>query len=97
MVDPRLVDISKIDQETRHRISMYLWKTRVGSLDLGIDPSYADRIKNRVAPVSGSVLEKLLQHLTVEELAKLAGAYVVERVEPHTSPGAESSPSRSTA
>ena len=84
MVDPTLVDISKIDQETRYKIFMYLWKKRVGSRELGIHPTYANRIKNRRVPVSDSVLERLLEYLTAEELAELTGVYVIEKVEPHT-------------
>lgn len=84
MVDPKLVDLSKIDQETRYRIFMYLWKKRVGSRELGIHPTYANRIKNRKVPVSDTVLERLLEYLTAEELAELTGVYVLEKVEPHT-------------
>ena len=84
MVDPKLVDLSKIDQETRYRIFMYLWKKRVGSRELGIHPTYANRIKNRRVPVSDTVLERLLEYLTAEELAELTGVYVLEKVEPHT-------------
>ena len=84
MVDPTLVDISKIDQETRYKIFMYLWKKRVGSRELGIHPTYANRIKNRRVPVSDNVLERLLEYLTAEELAELTGVYVIEKVEPHT-------------
>ncbi len=84
MVDPTLVDISRIDQETRYKIFMYLWKKRVGSCELGIHPTYANRIKNRRVPVSDSVLERLLEYLTAEELAELTGVYVIEKVEPHT-------------
>jgi len=84
LVDPKLVDLSKIDQETRYRIFMYLWKKRVGSRELGIHPTYANRIKNRKVPVSDTVLERLLEYLTAEELAELTGVYVLEKVEPHT-------------
>ncbi len=84
MVDPQLVDLSKIDQETRYKIFMYLWKKRVGSRDLGIHPTYANRIKNRKVPVSDTVLERLLEYLTAEELAELTGVYVLDKVEPHT-------------
>ncbi len=81
---PRLVDLSKIDRETRYKIFMYLWKKRVGSRELGIHPTYANRIKNRRVPVSDTVLERLLEYLTAEELAELTGVYALERVEPHT-------------
>lgn len=84
MVDPKLVDLSKIDQETRYKIFMYLWKKRVGSRELGIHPTYANRIKNRKVPVSDTVLERLLEYLTAEELTELTGVYVIEKVEPHT-------------
>lgn len=63
---------------------MYLWKKRVGSRDLGIHPTYANRIKNRRVPLSDTVLERLLEYLTAEELAELTGVYVIEKVEPHT-------------
>ena len=52
---------------------MYLWKKRVGSRELGIHPTYANRIKNRRVPVSDNVLERLLEYLTAEELAELTG------------------------
>ena len=52
--------------------------------ELGIHPTYANRIKNRRMPVSDTVLERLLEYLTAEELAELTGIYVLEKVEPHT-------------
>ncbi len=84
MVNPALVDISKIDQETRYKIFMHLWKKRVGSKDLHIHPTYANRIKNRRVRVSDNVLSRLLEYLTAEELAELTGVYTIEKVEPHT-------------
>ena len=65
---------------------MYLWKRRVGSRELGIHPTYANRVKNRRVPISDTVLERLLEHLTAEELAWLTGVYVPRNVEPHTLP-----------
>ena len=85
MVDPKLVDLSSIDDETRYRIFDYLWfEKRVSSTDLGISPTLANKIKNRKAKVTDATLANLLRHLTLEEFARLTGRYVVEKVEPHT-------------
>ena len=85
MVDPKLVDISSIDDETRYRIFDYLWyQKRISSTDLGISPTLANKIKNRKAKVTDTTLAKMLEFLTLEEFAKLTGKYVVEKVEPHT-------------
>jgi hypothetical protein len=50
--------------------------------DLGIHPTYANRIKNRRVQVSDTVFKKLLEYLTAEELAELTGLYVIEKVDP---------------
>ncbi len=85
MVDPSLVDLSSIDDETRYRIFDYLWsQKRVSSADLGISPSLTNKIKNRKARVTDAVLAKMLEYLTLEEFTKLTGRYVVEKVEQHT-------------
>jgi len=62
------------------RYFMYLWKKRVGSREPGIHPTYA----NRKVRVSDTVLERLLEYLTAEELAELTGVYTLESVETRT-------------
>lgn len=85
MVDPKLVDLSSIDDETRYRIFDYLWyQKRVSSTDLGISPTLTNKFKNRKAKVTDTTLARMLEFLTLEEFTKLTGKYVVEKVEPHT-------------
>jgi len=85
IVDPKLVDMSSIDDETRYKIFDYLWsQKRISSRDIGISPSLANKIKNKKVRISDSVLEKLLQHLTLEEFTRLTGKHIIEKVEPHT-------------
>ncbi len=85
LVDPKLINLSSIDDEARYRIFDYLWfEKRVSSTDLGISPTLASKIKNRKAKVTDATLANMLRHLTLEEFARLTGRYVVEKVKPHT-------------
>jgi hypothetical protein len=43
----------------------------VRSSDLGIDPTYANKIRNRKVRISDKLLEKLIKMLTVDEFATL--------------------------
>ncbi len=60
--------------EVRFRIFDYLWSKGVGSSELGIDPTYANKIKNRKARVSDALLERMLRMLSVDEFAMLVGS-----------------------
>ena len=74
MVDPSLVDLKSLGDEVRFRIFDYLWGKGVRSSELGIDPTYANKIKNRKARVSDALLEKMLRLLSVDEFAMLVGS-----------------------
>ena len=74
MVDPSLVDFRSLGDEVRFKIFDYLWGKGVGSSELGIDPTYANKIKNRRARVSDALLERMLKMLSVDEFAMLVGS-----------------------
>ena len=60
--------------EVRFRIFDYLWGKGVRSSELGIDPTYANKVKNRKARVSDALLERILRMLSVDEFAMLVGS-----------------------
>jgi integrase len=74
LVDPSLVDLKSLGDEVRFRIFDYLWGKGVGSSELGIDPTYANKVKNRKARVSDALLERMLRMLSVDEFAMLVGS-----------------------
>jgi integrase len=74
LVDPSLVDFRSLSDEVRFRIFDYLWSRGVRSSELGVDPTYANKIKNRKARVSDALLEKMLRMLSVDEFAVLVGS-----------------------
>jgi integrase len=74
LVDPSLVDLKSLGDEVRFRIFDYLWSKGVRGSELGIDPTYANKIKNRKARVSDALLEKMLRMLSVDEFAVLVGS-----------------------
>ena len=74
MVDPSLVDLRSLGDEVRFRIFDYLWSKGVGSSELGVDPTYANKIKNRKDRVSDALLERMLRMLSVDEFAVLVGS-----------------------
>jgi hypothetical protein len=74
LVDPGLVDLRSLSDEVRFRIFDYLWGKGVRSSELGIDPTYANKVKNRKARVSDALLEKMLKMLSVDEFAMLVGS-----------------------
>jgi hypothetical protein len=49
LVDPSLVDLRSLGDEVRFRIFDYLWGRGIRSSELGIDPTYANKIKIEVA------------------------------------------------
>jgi integrase len=71
LVDPDLVSVEEVPDDVRFRIFDYLWGKGVRSSDLGIDPTYANKIRNRKARVSDNLLEKLVKMLTIDEFAML--------------------------
>ena len=79
MVDPSLVDLKSLGDEVRFRIFDYLWGRGVGSSELGIDPTYANKIKNRKARVSDALLERMLRMLSVNEFAVLIGSSTAQQ------------------
>ncbi len=79
MVDPSLVDFRSLSDEVRFRIFDYLWGRGVGSSELGIDPTYANKVKNRKARVSDALLEKMLRMLSVDEFAMLVGSTATQQ------------------
>jgi integrase len=74
LVDPSLVDFRSLGDEVRFRIFDYLWGKGVRSSELGIDPTYANKVKNRKARVSDALLERMLRMLSVDEFAVLVGS-----------------------
>jgi integrase len=74
LVDPSLVDFRSLSDEVRFRIFDYLWGKGVRSSELGVDPTYANKIKNRKARVSDALLERMLRMLSVDEFAMLVGS-----------------------
>jgi integrase len=74
LVDPSLVDFRSLGDDVRFRIFDYLWGRGVGSSELGVDPTYANKIKNRRARVSDALLERMLRMLSVDEFAMLVGS-----------------------
>jgi len=74
LVDPDLVSVEEVPDDVRFRIFDYLWGKGVRSSDLGIDPTYANKIRNRKARVLDNLLEKLVKMLTVDEFASLVGS-----------------------
>jgi integrase len=74
LVDPGLVDFRSLGDEVRFRIFDYLWGKGVRSSELGVDPTYANKIKNRKARVSDALLERMLRMLSVDEFAMLVGS-----------------------
>ena len=83
-MDPELVDIESLDQDTRYKILMYLIKDRkVTSRRLGYSANYINRVKRKVLPVSDGLIEACLRHLSLEEYHRLTGE-AVEKVDPST-------------
>jgi len=80
LVDPSLVDLKSLGDEARFKIFDYLWGRGVGSSELGIDPTYANKIKNRKARVSDALLEKMLRMLSVDEFAMLVGSTATQQM-----------------
>jgi integrase len=80
LVDPSLVDLKSLGDEVRFRIFDYLWGKGVRSSELGIDPTYANKIKNRKARVSDALLEKMLRLLSVDEFAMLVGSSTAQQM-----------------
>jgi adenylosuccinate synthase len=74
LVDLGLVDVRSLSDEVRFRFFNYLWSRGVGSSELGIDPTYANKVKNRKARVSDALLERMLRMLSVDEFAMLVGS-----------------------
>jgi len=73
-VDPDLVDISRLDQDTRYRILMYvLREKKVTSTKLGYSSNYINRVKRRVLRVSDGVLRACLKFLSIEEYTRITG------------------------
>jgi integrase len=79
LVDPSLVDFRSLGDEVRFRIFDYLWGRGVRSSELGVDPTYANKIKNRRARVSDALLERMLRMLSVDEFAVLVGSSTAQQ------------------
>jgi integrase len=79
LVDPSLVDFRSLSDDVRFRIFDYLWGKGVRSSELGIDPTYANKIKNRRARVSDALLERMLRMLSVDEFAVLVGSSTAQQ------------------
>jgi len=73
------VDLKSLGDEVRFRIFDYLWGRGVRSSELGVDPTYANKIKNRKARVSDALLERMLRMLSVDEFAVLVGSSTAQQ------------------
>jgi integrase len=65
------VNVRDIPDDVRYRIFEYLWGRGVRSSDLGVDPTYVNKIRNRKVRISDKLLEKLIKMLTIDEFAML--------------------------
>jgi len=65
------VNVRDIPDDVRYRIFEYLWGRGVRSSDLGVDPTYVNKIRNKKVRISDKLLEKLVSMLTVDEFAAL--------------------------
>jgi len=74
LVELELVNVREIPDDVRYRIFDYLWDRGVRSSDLGIDPTYVNKIRNRKVKISDKLLEKLVSMLTVDEFASLVSS-----------------------
>jgi integrase len=79
LVDPGLVDLKSLGDEVRFKIFDYLWSKGVRSSELGVDPTYANKIKNRKARVSDALLERMLRMLSVDEFAMLVSSSTAQQ------------------
>jgi hypothetical protein len=52
LTNPKLVDVRGIPDEVRCRIFDYLWSRGVRTSNLGIDSTYANKVRNRRIRVS---------------------------------------------
>jgi len=59
--------------------TFYLWGRGVRSSELGVDPTYANKVKNRRARVSDALLERMLRMLSVDEFAVLVGSTATQQ------------------
>jgi hypothetical protein len=74
LVDPSLADFRSLSDDARYRIFDYLWERDVKSSDLGIDSTYANKIRNRKARVSDVLFERMLRMLSVGEFVSLVSS-----------------------
>ena len=78
-MDPDLVNIGSLNQDTRYKILTYLLKERkLTSRQLGYSPNYINRVKRKVLPVSDGLIKACLRHLSLAEFRKLTGEAVEE-------------------
>jgi integrase len=73
------MDLRSLGDEVRFRIFDYLWSKGIRSSELGVDPTYANKIKNRRARVSDALLERMLRMLSVDEFAVLVGSSTAQQ------------------
>ena len=72
-MDPELIDISKLSQNVRHRILIYVLKKGISSTMLGFSSNYINRVKRGVLRVSDNLVKACLKHITLEEYIQLTG------------------------
>ncbi len=74
MVDPNLINISKLDLDAKRRIVLYVIDERkVSPGELGYSSSYIYKIRKGLAQPSDELVRRCLQYLTPEEYARLVG------------------------
>ncbi len=81
MVDPELIDVSKLDVETRRRIVLYVIdEKKVSPSTLGYSASYIHKVRKGQAAPSDELVKKCVRYLTAEELARLLDSSKVPEV-----------------
>ena len=70
-MDPSQIDLRSIPDKIRFKIFDYIWSKGIGSSELDIDPTYANKIKNRRVRVSDRLLARIIKFLSIEGFANL--------------------------
>ncbi len=72
MVDPNLINISKLDVETKRRIVLYVInEKKISPGELGYSSSYIYKVRKGLVAPSDELVRRCLQYLTFDEYAKI--------------------------
>ena len=76
MVDPELIDLSKLSSDVRRRIVDYVLNVKkISPSELGYDSTYVYKIKHGKVKISDDFVKVCLKFLSHEEYAKIVGSY----------------------